>query len=149
MPRTMPVGARFAANVATPMLVCASGYSCEPRIFPSGLGTLGNASASSLPAETLGKNKAPPCWFQQPRSVLNAHTARAVSPELSYEHPNAPRQLGSIDAAGAASANLAARRSIVLASMPVISCAHSGVHSSRYDAHSSNPMEFASTYSLS
>ena len=83
MPRTMPVAARLAAKVDTPMLDCDSGYSLAPTMAPSGLGTLGNLPASSLPADTLGKNRAPPFWFQQPRSVLNAHTARAVSPELS------------------------------------------------------------------
>ena len=57
-----------------------------PRTYflPSGFGTAGNFSSSSLPAETLERNSAPPFWFQQPSSVLNTAMARAVSPELAY-----------------------------------------------------------------
>ena len=124
----------------TPMLLKASGYSSEPRIFPSGFGTAGNFSASTSPADTLGRNSAPPFWFQQPRSVLNRQMARAVSPEFAYEQPNAPRQLGSMDAAGALSANRTAKRSMVDAGMPVMPSAHCGVWSAMAAAHSSKPM---------
>ena len=60
-----------------------SGYSSAPAILPSGLGTGGNFSLSRLPAFTELPKKAPPSWFQQPRSVLKQHTARAVSPEFA------------------------------------------------------------------
>ena len=105
----------------------ASGYSSAPHIFASTFGTSGNFTGSRSPAFTLGRNSAPPGWFQQPRSVLNRQSARAVSPEFAYEHPKAPRQLGSMDAAGAASANSSASRSMVAAGMPVMPSAHSGV----------------------
>ena len=107
-------------------------------------GFFGSAKRSSVsfPADTLGVNRAPPFWFQQPKSVLNKQMARAVSPEFAYEQPNAPRQLGSMDAAGAALANSTARRLIVLAGMPVIFSAHSGVCSLSAAAHSSKPTVF-------
>ncbi len=104
---------------------------------------------STSPADTPGASRAPPFWFQQPRSVLNRQMARAVSPEFAYEQPKAPRQLGSMDAAGAASANSTARRAMVAAGMPVTFSAHSGAYSGSTAAHSSKPAPFSATYSLS
>ena len=131
------------------MLDSASGYSSEPAILASGFGGAAKRSSSNSPADTLGVKMAPPSWFQQPSSVLNRHTARAVSPEFSYEQPNAPRQLGSMDAAGAASANSTARRSMVTAGTPVTLSAHSGVYCGRTAAHSSKPVALAATNSWS
>ena len=131
------------------MLVSASGYSSVPAILASGFGTLGNFSLSTSPADTLGVKMAPPSWFQQPSSVLNRQMARAVSPEFAYEQPNAPRQLGSMDAAGAASANSTAKRAMVVAGMPVIFSAHSGVQSASDAAQSSKPTALSATYCLS
>ena len=131
------------------MLDSASGYSAAPTCLPSGFFGSAKRSSASLPADTLGVNRAPPFWFQQPKSVLNRQMARAVSPEFSYEQPNAPRQLGSMEAAGAASANSMARRAMVSAGMPVTPSAHSGGYSASSFAHSSKPTVFAATNSLS